>query len=170
MAATHQLLSQRLWSGVPLSELIQRELTPYATDTNTAIDGPEVSLSPKAGQAVSMVLHELATNAAKYGALSVHGGRVSVRWQRRMNGNADAPVVLEWQESGGPTVQSPDTSGYGSEVIRDLIPYELGGKVDLAFASEGLQCRLEIPAEWLSDDTRPCGTLNAAGRPLHTVS
>ena len=170
MAATHQLLSQRLWSGVPLSELIQRELTPYATDTNTAIDGPEVSLSPKAGQAVSMVLHELATNAAKYGALSVHGGRVSARWQRRMNGNADAPVVLEWQESGGPTVQSPDTSGYGSEVIRDLIPYELGGKVDLAFASEGLQCRLEIPAEWLSDDTRPCGTLNAAGRPLHTVS
>ena len=170
MAATHQLLSHRLWNGVPLSELIQRELTPYATGTNTAIDGPEVTLSAKAAQAVSMVLHELATNAAKHGALSVHDGKVSVRWQRRVNGNTDAPVGIEWQESGGPTVRPPDTSGYGVEVIRDLIPYELGGMVDLAFASDGLQCRVELPAEWLSDGTRPWGMLNGAGRPLHTVS
>ena len=87
-----------------------------------------------------------------------------------MNGNADAPVVIEWQESGGPTVRSPDTPGYGAEVIRDLIPYELGGTVDLAFASEGLQCKVEIPAEWVGDGTRSCGTLNAAERPLHTAS
>jgi PAS domain S-box-containing protein len=168
MAATHQLLSHHLWNGVPLSELIQRELAPYATDTNTAIDGPEVTLGAKAGQAVSMVLHELATNAAKYGALSVPDGRVSVRWQRRMNGNSDSPVAIEWQESGGPAVRPPDTSGYGSEVIRDLIPYELGGTVDLAFASGGLEYRAEIPAEWLSDGTRPM--LNGAGPPLHTAS
>jgi two-component sensor histidine kinase len=170
MATTHELLSARRWHGVSLTELVRRELAPYATRNNTEIRGPEVTLSAHAGQVVSMLLHELATNAAKHGALSVHDGRVSVHWRSGVNGNADAPVVIEWQESGGPTVRAPDTPGYGAEVIRDLIPYELGGTVDLAFASEGLQCRLEIPAEWLSDDTRPCGTLNAAGRPLHTVS
>jgi PAS domain S-box-containing protein len=170
MAATHQLLSHHLWNGVPLSELVQRELAPYATGTNTAIDGPEVTLSAKAGQAVSMVLHELATNAAKHGALSVHDGRVSVCWLRRMTGNSDSPVCIEWQESGGPAVRSPDASGYGVEVIRDLIPYELGGAVDLTFASDGLRCRLEIPSEWLSDGTRLSVVLNGAGQPLHTAS
>ena len=89
----------------------------------------------------------LATNGAKHGALSVPDGRIFVRWQRRVNGNADAPVVLEWQETGGPTVQPPDTTGYGMEVIRDLIPYELGGRVDLTFPADGLCCRLEIPAK-----------------------
>ena len=125
MAATHQLLSHHLWNGVPLSELIQRELIPYATGTNTAIEGTEVTLSAKAGQALSMVLHELATNAAKHGALSVHDGRVSVRWQRRVNGNASPGIGIEWQETGGPSVRPPNTSGYGMEVIHDLIPYEL---------------------------------------------
>ena len=170
MAATHQLLSHRQWNGVSLSELIQSELAPYATGTNTAIDGPEVTLSAKAGQALSTVLHELATNAAKHGALSVQDGRVCVRWHRGLNGNAGAPINIEWQETGGPSVRDPDVSGYGLEVIRDLIPYELGGTADLAFASDGLRCRLEIPAEWQSDGARPPGTLNGAARPLRTVS
>ena len=165
MAATHQLLSGRRWDGVPLSELIHHELTPYANGNNTAIDGPEVTLSAEAGQAVSMVLHELATNAAKHGALSVPDGRVSVRWHSEPNGNADARIGIEWQETGCPAVRPPDTSGYGMEVIRDLIPYELGGTVDLAFAADGLRCRLEIPADWLNGGTRWLGTINAAGQP-----
>jgi PAS domain S-box-containing protein len=170
MAATHQLLSHHLWNGVPLSELIQRELIPYATGTNTAIEGTEVTLSAKAGQALSMVLHELATNAAKHGALSVHDGRVSVRWQRRVNGNASPGIGIEWQETGGPSVRPPNTSGYGMEVIHDLIPYELGGKVDLAFDADGLRCQLDIPTEWLSDGTPASGVLNGAEVPLHTGS
>ena len=145
MAATHQLLSHHLWNGVPLSELVHRELTPYATGANTTIDGPNVTLSAKAGQAVSMVLHELATNAAKHGALSAHDGRVRVRWQRRVNGNTSPHIGIEWHETGGPSARSPDASGYGMEVIRDLIPYELGGKVDLVFDADGLRCRLDIP-------------------------
>jgi PAS domain S-box-containing protein len=136
MSRTHQLLSHHLWNGVPLSELVHRELTPYATGSNTAIEGPDVTLSAKAGQALSMVLHELATNAAKHGALSAHDGRVSVRWQRRVNGNTSPQIGIEWQETGGPSVRSPDASGYGMEVIRDLIPYELRGKVDLAFDTD----------------------------------
>jgi two-component sensor histidine kinase len=170
MAATHQLLSHHLWNGVPLSELIQRELIPYATGTNTAIEGTEVTLSAKAGQALSMVLHELATNAAKHGALSVHDGRVSVRWQRSVNGNASTGIGIEWQETGGPSVRPPNTSGYGMEVIHDLIPYELGGKVDLAFDADGLRCQLDIPTEWLSDGTPASGVLNGTEVPLHTGS
>jgi PAS domain S-box-containing protein len=170
MAATHQLLSQHLWNGVPLSELIQRELTPYATGTNTAIEGPDVTLSAKAGQALSMVLHELATNAAKHGALSAHDGGVSVRWQRRVNGNTSPQIAIEWQETGGPPVRSLDASGYGMEVIRDLIPYELGGKVDLTFDADGLRCRLDIPMEWLSDGIPANRVLNGAEVPLHTGS
>jgi PAS domain S-box-containing protein len=154
MATTHELLSSRRWHGVSLTDLVRRELAPYTTRTNTGIGGPEVTLSARAGQAVSTVLHELATNAAKHGAFSVPDGRVFVRWHSEPNGRADARIGIEWQETGGPAVWAPDTSGYGMEVIRDLIPYELGGTVDLAFARDGLRCRLEIPAECLKDGTR----------------
>ena len=165
MAATHQLLSGRRWDGIPLSELVHRELTPYATGDNTAIDGPDVTLSAEAGQAVSMVLHELTTNAAKHGALSVHDGRVSVHWDSEPNGNADARIGIEWQETGGPDAlfpTHPDMEWRSSAISS---PSALGGTVDLAFASDGLRCRLEIPAGWLNDGTRWLGTLNGAGRP-----
>ena len=82
----------------------------------------------------------------------------------------DAPIAIEWQEARGPAVQAPDACGYGMEVIRDLIPYELGGRVDLSFPTDGLRCRLEIPEEWLSNGTRSGGMVNGAGRPLHGVS
>src|SRR4030095_3585925 len=80
MASTHQLLSSSRWQGVPLRELLQRELAPYTSNSNTCIDGPEVILRPEAAQTTASVLHELTTNAAKYGALSKREGRVSVRW------------------------------------------------------------------------------------------
>jgi PAS domain S-box-containing protein len=145
MAATHELLSRRQWRGISLKKLVQREVAPYATLTNTDIRGPELTLTPEAGQAVSMVLHELTTNAAKHGALSSPNGRACIRWYRVPNGNADARVCIEWRETGGPAVRVPRKSGYGMEVIRDLIPYELAGTVDLVFAPEGLRCDLNIP-------------------------
>ena len=152
MGSTHELLSHRRWLGIPLGELVERELAPYATGSNTKIGGPDVMLSPEAGQTMAMVLHELATNAAKHGALSTRDGRVSVRWHRELNGDADAALRIEWQESGGPAVvQGPDRrSGFGMEVIRDLLPYELDGKVDLAFAAEGVRCRFDIPVSQLT--------------------
>jgi two-component sensor histidine kinase len=121
---------------------------------NSEIDGPEVKLTAEAGQAVAMVLHELTTNAAKYGALSTREGRVSVRWYWPLNGNAHDRLVIEWMESGGPSVKAPSRSGFGTSVIGDLIPYELGGTVDLAFACDGLRCRLEIPSDRVSRDNR----------------
>ena len=99
---------------------------------------------------MAMVIHELVTNAAKYGALSTQSGHVSVRWYRKLNGSAQ--LVIIWQETGGPRVEAPKKSGYGTGVVRDLIPYEFGGTVDFSFAPEGVRCRLEIPFDRVSSD------------------
>ncbi|HZR61442.1 MAG TPA: hypothetical protein VFA80_10900 [Xanthobacteraceae bacterium] len=95
-------------------------------------------------QAVARVLHELAANAAKYGALSIPGGQVSVNWDFKPNGEV-TNLTLVWRELGGPTVDFEHPSSYGTTLIRNLIPHELGGKVDLVFAKEGVNCRIEIP-------------------------
>src|SRR5215831_2713018 len=150
MARTHDLLSATRWQGISVIELIRRELAPYAARNNTEINGPTVLLKPEAGQAMAMVLHELATNAAKYGAFSTKKGRVSVRWDRPLNGDPLSNLVLEWLEVDGPRVNAHSKSSYGASTIRDLIPYEFGGMVDLVFTPEGVRCRLELPANWLT--------------------
>jgi PAS domain S-box-containing protein len=150
MATTHELLSSGQWQRISLVELVRRELAPYATSSNADIDGVKVELRAEAGQAMAMVLHELATNAAKYGALSTGNGRVSIRWYQRWNGRAGPPLVLEWQEIGGPAVVAPARPSYGTSTIRDLIPYEFGGLVDYALTPEGVRCRVELPANWIS--------------------
>jgi two-component sensor histidine kinase len=92
MGSTHELLSHRRWLGIPLAELVEQQLAPYTTVSNTNVDGPEVLLSAEAGQTMAMTLHELATNAAKYGALSTPRGRVSVRWGLGSNGHGPATL------------------------------------------------------------------------------
>jgi two-component sensor histidine kinase len=96
------------------------------------------------------VLHELVTNAAKYGALSTPSGRVSITWRLPLNGNAGDRLVLTWRETCGPLVVPSSKSGYGMDVIRSIIPYELGGTVDHVFAPEGARCQMEIPLAQLS--------------------
>ena len=154
MAKTHELLSEHRWRGIPLAELLRRELAPYAGANNTEIAGPEVILSAEAGQVVGMVLHELATNAAKHGALFTRDGKVSVQWHRQLNGDARAGLVIEWQETGGPPAEAASKAGYGMSVIRELIPHELGGKVNYVLTPEGARCQLEIPGRWI-DATGP---------------
>jgi PAS domain S-box-containing protein len=144
MAAAHGLLSQSRWSGVGLTDLISHQLAPYTTDANTTISGPEITLSSAQTQAVAMVIHELVTNAAKHGALSSANGKVSVSWDRT-DADAAAILTITWRELSGPPIKTPVRSGYGSCLIRDLIPHELGGAVDLAFASDGACCKIEIP-------------------------
>src|SRR5262245_14757372 len=155
MARTHELLSATQWHGISVLELVQRELAPYATSDNTKIDGPDVTLKAEAVQALGMVLHELVTNAAKYGALSTQSGKVSIRWHQRMNGHPHPNLVLDWEEVGGPSVVAPSNSGFGMSTIRDLIPYEFGGAVEHVFAVAGVQCRLELPAVWLINNGTP---------------
>jgi two-component sensor histidine kinase len=147
LARTHELLSNSRWGGVSLADIVRRELAPYATD-NAEIGGPDVTLRAEAAQAMGMVLHELATNAAKHGAFAKQGGRLLLRWQWLRNG-LRGRLAIEWQELGGPPVDKPSHFGYGTSTIRELIPFELGGTVDLAFASSGLRCTLEIPADWV---------------------
>jgi two-component sensor histidine kinase len=151
MATTHELLSSRQWHGLPLAELVRRILAPYATAGTTQIEGSvDVVLSAEAGQTIAMVLHELATNAAKFGALSAKGGCVAVRWGHPRNGDTQGRLCIRWEESGGPTVRPEARSGYGTSVIRHLVPYELAGTVDIVHAPDGVYCTLEIPARWLA--------------------
>jgi two-component sensor histidine kinase len=164
-ATTHELLSSCRWHGVSLPELVRRELVPYATHNNTEITGPDISLKPEAGQAMAMVLHELATNAAKYGALSTKNGRVSIRWDRLLNGHPRSHLVFEWREIGGPPVVALGKSSYGTSTIRDLIAYEFGGTVDLVLAPEGVRCRLELPADCLGNDLQPISETTAHASP-----
>jgi len=148
LARTHELLSESKWHSVALVEIIRRELAPYNV-RNTDIGGPDLTLKAGAAEAVAMVFHELTTNAAKYGAFSSRTGRVSVCWRWLRNGSSDR-LVIDWQEIDGPPVRNPSRSGYGTSIIRELIPFELGGAVELSFAPGGTRCRLEIPGEWAS--------------------
>jgi diguanylate cyclase len=109
------------------------------------IGGPNITLPVAATQVLAMVLHELATNAAKYGALSTPHGRVEVNWNRGPGEDA-AKLSIAWREVGGPAVAA-SPGRYGVSIIRDLIPRELGGSVDLAIAPNGVCCNIEIPLE-----------------------
>jgi two-component sensor histidine kinase len=160
MAAAHTLLSENSWRSVALDNLVLAELAPYATDTNVKITGTDVMLSSAETQALAKVLHELATNAAKYGALSIPRGEVSVSWDCKPNGQ-QATLILEWHELGGPPVASKSQSSYGTDLIRNLIPHELGGTVDLAFVKEGVNCRIEFP---LKQRDCPAVVMAAFGR------
>jgi PAS domain S-box-containing protein len=147
MAAAHSLLSQSRWQGVGLNDLVRHQLAPYATDANTMISGPNIMLTAAATQAVATVLHELATNAAKYGALSTPVGRVSVSWDRTTNGDTADNLKIVWHEIGGPPVGASSQPGFGTSLIRDLIPHELGGTVHLDFYRDGAHCTIEFPLE-----------------------
>jgi PAS domain S-box-containing protein len=144
MAVAHELLSQGHWQGVRLADIVRRQLAPYATDANTTIGGPDITLPAAATEALGMVLQELVTNASKYGALSIPDGWVSVSWECRNSGDVTSLMIV-WRETGGPPVSTPTQYGYGTSLICDLIPHELGGAVDLAFSSDGVCCTIEMP-------------------------
>jgi two-component sensor histidine kinase/integral membrane sensor domain MASE1 len=146
MADAHSLLSRNRWHGVDLTELVCHQLAPYAMGANTTISGPNVMLAVAEAQALAMVFHELVTNAAKYGALSTPLGRVEVNWNRGSSANS-ASLSIVWREINGPVIPASLECGYGVSLIRDLIPHELGGSVDLEFAFDGVCCRIEIPLE-----------------------
>ena len=162
MVRTHSRLSKGGWKGVSLSDIIRDALLPYANDSNTAIEGPQVLLKPKASQAVAMAVFELATNAAKYGALSRTTGQIKVTWhvmpdrtttsQQRASAPKSQPaaLVINWQESGGPKIELPVPEGYGTDVIRSLVPYELKGAITLQeFNADGVRCTFTIPSRFL---------------------
>ena len=146
MANAHALLSRSHWQGVGLAELVRNELEPCVREGSAQVEGPDVQLSAEATQPIAIVLHELVTNASKYGALSVPDGHITVRWDCQKGDHSGVRLLLEWMETGGPTVVAPTRTGYGTRAIRSLVPYELGGAVELFFDATGMRCRIEIPS------------------------
>jgi two-component system CheB/CheR fusion protein len=168
LGRAHELVSQGGWSDVPLRDLVLKELRPYAEGLDrVAAQGPPVRLKPKAALALGMVLHELATNAAKHGALSVERGRVRVAWSVAGEGAA-ARLVLRWSEEGGPRVrQVPERRGFGSELIERQLRHDLGGAIEVEFAEAGLRATLTLPLSVTSGPGRDgLDDVTARGGPL----
>nr|WP_262378689.1 HWE histidine kinase domain-containing protein [Luteimonas viscosa] len=142
LAATHDVLTLEKWKGASVEEIVRTgvshcmDIEPGRFDTQ----GPEASLDPRRAVALSMALHELCTNAVKYGSLSVPGGGVRIRWTRQGNGGGE--LLLEWQEHGGPAVEPPTRSGFGLRLLERGLGHDLGGEVTLAFPPEGVRCRI----------------------------
>jgi two-component sensor histidine kinase len=136
LARAHDLLTGRSWSGADVAEVVKRAMAPFAASQIT-LEGPSLDLSPKQALALSLALHELATNAAKYGALSRPEGRVELRWEAQ-NGQLD----LRWRESGGPQVALPSRRGFGSRLLEDGLFRDLEGQTRLEFAADGVRCSI----------------------------
>jgi PAS domain S-box-containing protein len=146
MARTHSLLTQSRWEGARLDAIIGEELSPYSGNKGrVAIAGPELVLRPKAAMALSLAIHELATNAAKYGSLSRPEGRVEVVWA--VEGGC---VRLVWSESDGPLVHPPKRRGFGIQAIEKILGYEVAGQARMNFEPSGLVCRIEMPVRQLA--------------------
>jgi two-component system CheB/CheR fusion protein len=146
LAGTHGLLSQGEWADVGLRDLIERELAPYAAADGGRLEvsGPPVALKPRAAITFGMVLHELATNSVKYGALSVPTGRLQVSWDTPRRSTPQR-LELRWIESDGPAASAPQKRGFGLEFIERSIQFELEGSAKIAFEKTGLQCTIDVP-------------------------
>jgi two-component system CheB/CheR fusion protein len=143
----HRLLSRSHWDGADLESILREQLVPFRSRRlrNVTLAGPEVRLDSSAALTLSMVVHELATNAAKYGALSAPEGVLDVAW--RLENTGTPRVSLEWRESGGPAVRAPERRGFGSTLIERAVSYELGGSSRLEYAAKGARCRIEFPLQ-----------------------
>lgn len=136
MAQAHDLLTLRAWTAANLPDVIKRTLDVFAPD-QVELSGSDIDVSPKHALALSLALHELATNAIKYGALSRPEGRVSVQWKVR-----EGMLHLGWEESGGPPVAPPTRKGFGSRLLQDLVGRDLGGHTKLDYNRAGVRCSI----------------------------
>jgi two-component sensor histidine kinase len=143
LSKTHDRLTRECWEWADLKAVVCDTLAPYRSE-QIQLDGGPVRLSSKPALTLSMVLHELATNAAKYGALSVPGGQLSVSWRAFQKPDGQT-LKLEWHETGGPAVSPPTRKGFGSKLIERSIKQDLGGTVEIVFDPAGLRYSCEMP-------------------------
>jgi two-component sensor histidine kinase len=141
LSKTHDLLTRSFWESADLRDILEGELSPHARDDfiRCRLDGPSVHLIPKQALALGMVAHELATNAAKHGALSRLSGQVTVQWSVEGDGRM---LQLEWRERGGPPTRPPARNGFGTRLLEATIVRELAGSLEQIFAPEGMTCRI----------------------------
>jgi two-component sensor histidine kinase len=144
LAANQNLLVRNEWRGVDVDELVQAQLSPFADliGLRIVVDGPKLRLSTTAAQAIGLVLHELATNACKYGALSTEAGQVGIRWEV----TEDDTFAMSWTERDGPLVSAPTRRGFGTVVMETMMGSSMAGAVDIDYAPSGLTWRLTCPA------------------------
>ncbi len=146
LSKTHNLLTEAFWETVTLSDLLRNELAPFddGSGARVVLDGPAVSFIPRVAVALGMAMHELTTNAAKYGSLSVPGGRVEVRWSLSPGRAPYTRLRLDWTERDGPAVALPEHRGFGSRLIWQSIARELDGELCFDYPVEGLRCAIVI--------------------------
>jgi PAS domain S-box-containing protein len=145
LAKVHTLFVQSRWTGAELHNLVTQELLPYGAEreTRVRIDGPDAMLEPNIAQMLAISLHELATNAAKYGSLSVADGRVEIAWSC----TADGRLNLRWTESDGPAAAPPTHRGFGTRIMEKMIGGQLGGQVRFDWRDQGLICEITLPLQ-----------------------
>jgi PAS domain S-box-containing protein len=146
LSNAHNLLAQSRWAGANLHTLVTEELAPYNLKghVRARIGGPEFILEAKSAQAIAVVLHELTTNAVKYGALSNPSGQLFIEWSL-----GDTELAISWSEAGGPPVSPPSRQGFGTRVVEQIVKNELQGKLQSEWKSAGLACKITIPLEQL---------------------
>ena len=145
LARAHELLSEADWDGASLGDVLERTLAPHRQaeeQDRISLAGPRVRLGPNAAVTLNMAFHELATNAAKYGALSAASGRIDVEWRLQHSGEG---IEIDWREAGGPRVAEPSRRGFGSRLIEQGMARELSGFAQLVFEPQGLWCRITLP-------------------------
>ncbi|MGJ4802439.1 sensor histidine kinase [Luteimonas sp. SDU82] len=154
LATTHDMLTREKWAGASVEEIVRVAMGQCLEAGSPRLDaqGPTVQLDPRRAVALSMALHELCTNATKYGALSVAEGRVRIHWSLEDEA-AGARLLLEWRESGGPPTRPPERGGFGTRLLQRGLQHDLGGKVILDFNPEGLRCRIDAPLPNAQDPT-----------------
>lgn len=143
MSAAHNVLTNERWSGAVIDDILREALRPFTDDRDPdriAIKGPSLRVEPGAALALALAAHELGTNAAKYGALSTPGGRVSIEWTAR----DDKHALVRWRERGGPEVHTPGHRGFGTRLLERGLAGDLGGKPELIFAPEGVEAILPV--------------------------
>jgi two-component sensor histidine kinase len=157
LAASHDVLVRENWHGAPLASLVRQQLVPFVEIQSSRFElaGPDVVVTAEAAQAIGLAIHELATNAIKYGALSEPSGRVKVSWMFDANAGAPGQLSLNWTEQGGPPVSPPSRKGFGHVVIGEMVERTLNGKVAVDFAHQGLKWSVSIPALNLVSDPQP---------------
>ena len=148
LSRAHDVLTRENWIGADLREIIDGAVQPYRSwgGSRVRIKGPEVRLLPQTALALAMALHELATNAVKYGALSNASGQVDIAWTV-LSGDQHERILMRWKESGGPPVQPPTRRGFGTRLIERSLAHDLGGEATIDFASEGVVCTICAPVE-----------------------
>ena len=148
LSAAHDVLTRENWQGANLREMALEALSPFSAqgERRIAVSGPDVRLNARSAVALAMALHELGTNAVKYGALSGEDGEVRLAWRTRRDG-AVGRLELEWRESGGPPVVAPTRHGFGSRLLAHGLPAELDGTAELDFAPEGVAWKVTAPIE-----------------------